>query len=91
MTAHPVAGTRGIGRAIVAAFVEASYVVAFCARDPAGVAGTVAAFATQGAPVDGRPILVVDGGFSRAVSQRSTSRLSQFRPGLTSAQHRTVS
>ena len=53
-------GTRGIGRAIVEAFLEEGAVVGFCARDPEEVAATEAALRGRGR-ASGTPVDVGDG------------------------------
>ena len=59
-TALVTGGTRSIGRAIVAAFVEEGANVAFCARDADEVAATEAAFAESGCKVVGTVMDVSD-------------------------------
>ncbi len=53
-------GTRGIGRAIVEAFLDEGAVVGFCARKPDEVAETVAALRDRGR-VAGKAVDVADG------------------------------
>ena len=48
-------GTRGIGRAIVEAFVDEGAVVEFCARDAGEIEATEKALAGRGARVARRP------------------------------------
>ena len=52
-------GTRGIGRAIVEAFLDEGAIVAFCARDAAEISATEAALAARGA-VHGSVVDVAD-------------------------------
>lgn len=54
-------GTRGIGRAIVEAFVDEGAVVEFCARDAAEIEATEKALAGRGAGVRGVQVDVRDG------------------------------
>ncbi|WNV73927.1 SDR family NAD(P)-dependent oxidoreductase [Geodermatophilus sp. DSM 44513] len=54
-------GTRGIGRAIVEAFVDEGAVVEFCARDAAEIAATEAAIAERGGEATGVRLDVRDG------------------------------
>lgn len=53
-------GTRGIGRAIVEAFLAEGCAVAFCARDPDRVAEAAAELACKGAVVTGRVLDAAD-------------------------------
>jgi NAD(P)-dependent dehydrogenase (short-subunit alcohol dehydrogenase family) len=55
-------GTRGIGRAIVAALTAEGAAVGFCARTAGDVSDTVEAFTKQGAAVTGRALDVADTG-----------------------------
>ncbi|SNS22792.1 NAD(P)-dependent dehydrogenase, short-chain alcohol dehydrogenase family [Geodermatophilus pulveris] len=54
-------GTRGIGRAIVEAFVDEGAVVEFCARDAAEIEATEAAVAERGGKATGVRLDVRDG------------------------------
>ena len=54
-------GTRGIGRAIVSAFLDEGVNVAFCARSADAVTETVQSFTGQGARVHGSVVDVGDG------------------------------
>ena len=53
-------GTRGIGRAIVEAFLDEGADVAFCARDAAEIAATEQALAGRGGAVQGSVVDVAD-------------------------------
>lgn len=53
-------GTRGIGRAIVEAFLDEEAHVAFCARDAAEIAATEQALAGRGSSVQGSVVDVAD-------------------------------
>ena len=59
-------GTRGIGRAIVDLLIAEGAQVAFCGRDPASVAETLAAHETDGARLRGASVDVSDGAALRA-------------------------
>lgn len=54
-------GTRGIGRAIVDAFVDEGAVVEFCARDSGEIEATEQAVAARGGRATGVPLDVADG------------------------------
>jgi NAD(P)-dependent dehydrogenase (short-subunit alcohol dehydrogenase family) len=54
-------GTRGIGRAIVEAFVDEGAVVEFCARDAAAIEATEKAVAERGGRAAGVQLDVRDG------------------------------
>jgi NAD(P)-dependent dehydrogenase (short-subunit alcohol dehydrogenase family) len=54
-------GTRGIGRAVVEAFVDEGAVVEFCARDVAEIEATETAVAQRGGRAAGRQVDVGDG------------------------------
>src|SRR6478609_6405304 len=58
-------GTRGIGRAIVEAFLDEGAVVGFCARDPEEVAGTQDALSERGSATGA----IVDVGDADALAQ----------------------
>lgn len=53
-------GTKGIGRAIVKAFVDEGAKVAFCARDAAMVSTYVDELSNQGATILGSPVDITD-------------------------------
>ena len=53
-------GTRGIGRAIVEAFLDEGAAVAFCARDAAEITATEQALAGRGGAVQGAVVDVAD-------------------------------
>jgi NAD(P)-dependent dehydrogenase (short-subunit alcohol dehydrogenase family) len=61
MKALVTGGTKGIGRAVADHFAAEGADVAICARDPAGVAATVAALTSHGVRATGRALDVADG------------------------------
>lgn len=67
-------GTRGIGRAIVAGFLDEGATVGFCARDADEVAATEAALRERG-PVTGSVLDVADGPALAAWVERSAADL----------------
>jgi 3-oxoacyl-[acyl-carrier protein] reductase len=68
-------GTRGIGRAIVEAFLDEGAVVEFCARDAGEIEATEKALAERGAGVRGVRVDVRDGGALRGWVEAAAERL----------------
>ncbi len=68
-------GTRGIGRAIVAALADEGAMVAFCARDAGEVTATEASLAGRSGPVTGSVLDVADGPALTAWVARSAETL----------------
>ena len=68
-------GTRGIGRAIVEAFVDEGAAVEFCARDAGEIEATEKALAGRGAGVRGGQLDVRDGAALTAWVAAAAGRL----------------
>src|SRR4051794_25316295 len=68
-------GTRGIGRAIVEAFVDERATVEFCARDAGEIETTEKALAGRGAEVRGVQLDVADGPALAAWVEAAADRL----------------
>ena len=60
-------GTRGIGRAIVEAFLDEGAVIGYCARMPEEIAGPVVFLASPRAGRVSGTNLVVDGALTRGI------------------------